>query len=288
MLIFDIGNITFAAVGVDLARNKSTDCDRDFLRHLIINSIRGKFKKLASSGENEDVVLAVDSPHSWRKDFFPNYKASRQMTRKASAINWTSIFESFNVILEEIKENLPYKFIKIPKLEADDIIGILALNFEKIRKNDKEKCIIVSNDKDFCQLDVLPYVKRYRPISENFVKEPYPQDYLTEQIIKGDRTDGIPNIKSSADAIIEGIRQSPITTKFLRECFQSKLSNLNDIERKRYEDNKILIDLREIPAEFVAPVLEQLNFSNGKTKTDLFQYFAAHGLKSLAGNLNDF
>ena len=286
MLIMDIGNITFAAVGVDLARSKSTDCDRDFLRHLIINSIRGKFKKL--SNEEEDVVLAVDSPHSWRKDFFPNYKANRQITRKASAINWMSIFESFNIILEEIRENLPYKFIKVPKLEADDIIGILAYNFDKVRKYEGEKCVIVSNDKDFCQLDTLPYVKRYRPISENFVKEPYPQDYLLEQIIRGDRVDGIPNIKSSADAIINGTRQSSITTKFIKECMDSKLSNLNDIERRRYEDNKVLIDLKEIPQEFVEPVLEQFNYSNGKTKTDLFQYFASHGLKSLAGNLNDF
>ena len=286
MLIMDIGNITFAAVGIDLAKNKSTDCDRDFLRHLIINSIRGKFKKLSQS--DEDVVLAVDSPHSWRKDFFPNYKANRQISRKASAINWNSIFESFNVILEEIRENLPYKFIKVPKLEADDIIGILAFNFNDIKKRDSEKCIIVSNDKDFCQLDVLPYVKRYRPISENFVKEPYPNDYLREQIIKGDRVDGIPNIKSSADAIVEGTRQSPITTKFLRECFNSNLSNLNENERKRYNDNKVLIDLREIPQEYVKPVMEQLKYSNGKTKTDLFQYFAQHGLKSLAGSLTDF
>lgn len=286
MLIMDIGNITFAAVGVDLARNKSTDCDRDFLRHLIINSIRSKFKKISNA--DEDVVLAVDSQHSWRKDFFPNYKANRQITRKASPINWQSIFESFNVILEEIRENLPYKFIKIPKLEADDIIGIIAFNFEKIRKNEKEKCIIVSNDKDFCQLDILPYVKRYRPISENFVKEPYPEQYLLEQIIKGDRIDGIPNIKSSPDAIVNGIRQSPITTKFIKECMQAKLSNLNDAEQRRFEDNKVLIDLKEIPQEYVEPVLTQLNHSNGKTKTDLFNYFALHGLKSLAENLNDF
>ena len=55
-----------------LNMNKTKEVDESMVRHMILNSIRmyrTNFKQ-----EFGEVVLAWDSKHYWRRDYFPQYK----------------------------------------------------------------------------------------------------------------------------------------------------------------------------------------------------------------------
>ena len=47
-------------------------------------------------------------------------------------------------------------------------------------------------------------VKQYAPIQKKFVEDEDPIKFLHEQIIKGDRSDGIPNILSADNVFVKG------------------------------------------------------------------------------------
>src|SRR5690606_22289562 len=106
----------------------------DLVRHVILNSIRAVNSKFR--GEYGDLVIAVDSAASWRKDFFPYYKAHRSDARKASDINWSDLYNCMNIVKNELQENFPYKVVKGEKAEADDIIAVLA----RLCVKNQEKC----------------------------------------------------------------------------------------------------------------------------------------------------
>ena len=51
------------------------------------------------------------------------------------------------------------------------------------------------------------------------IKDDDPKKYLHEQIIKGDRSDGIPNILSDDNVFVTGEKQQPIHKKRLQEAY---------------------------------------------------------------------
>lgn len=292
MILLDFGGVMHSTIAVELENSKATTCDISFLRYLILNSIRATNVKFSKTyGE---LVICVDSPHSWRKKFFPFYKANRSASRAKSIIDWNSIFDMVNQIVEEITENLPYRVIKLPELEADDIIGILALNYDKVCRLNvldeyEKQCLIVSNDKDFAQLDILKHVKRYSPRQAIFKKEAYPEQYLLEHILNGDKSDGIPNVKSLADSFVRNTRQKPITSKFIQSVVTDGENALSTEEKLRYADNATLIDLTKIPDKYVQPVIDMfLQQKPKKNSIKLMQYFASKSLKKLLDKIEDF
>ena len=83
------------------------------------------------------------------------------------------------------------------KCEPDDIIALVKYYHQH------EDIMIVSGDKDFIQLQQYKNVKQYAPIQKQFVGEDTdPKQYLLEQILKGDRSDGVPNILSEDDVFV--------------------------------------------------------------------------------------
>ena len=117
---------------------------------MILNSLRMYNKKYRA--EYGQMVLACDGFNTWRKDFFPEYKAARKKNRSASDLDWTSIFESLNEVREEIKTNLPWKVIHMDGCEADDIIGALTVEMSDFGGED---VVIISADKDFIRSTAL-------------------------------------------------------------------------------------------------------------------------------------
>lgn len=97
--------------------------DKDLIRHMILNSLRMYNKKYRD--EYGQMVLACDGFNTWRKDFFPEYKAARKKNRSASDLDWNNIFTSLNEIREEIRDHLPWKVLHLDGTEADDIIATL-------------------------------------------------------------------------------------------------------------------------------------------------------------------
>lgn len=220
--------------------------DENMIRHMILNSIRMYNKKYRD--EYGQMVICADGANTWRRSYFPEYKAHRKKNRDESSQDWTEIFRILNLVRDEIRENLPYKVIHIEGCEADDVIGTLALQTQEFGQH--EPVMVISSDKDFIQLQKFNNVKQFSPIQKKLVTDPNPRKYMFEHICKGDKGDGIPNILSPDNAIIDEIRQSPMTKKKM-EYWADNADNLKEVmtaeEYRNYIRNKTLIDLTEVP-----------------------------------------
>ena len=198
--------------------------------------------------EYGQMVICADGANTWRRSYFPEYKAHRKKNRDESSQDWTEIFRILNLVRDEIRENLPYKVIHIEGCEADDVIGTLALQTQEFGQH--EPVMVISSDKDFIQLQKFNNVKQFSPIQKKLVTDPNPRKYMFEHICKGDKGDGIPNILSPDNAIIDEIRQSPMTKKKM-EYWADNADNLKEVmtneEYRNYIRNKTLIDLTEVP-----------------------------------------
>ena len=257
----------------------------DMFRHMVLNSIRGynlKFKE-----EYGTQILCADSAEPWRREYFPNYKYQRKQTRietEESSNKWDDLFDIITAVKHEIAENFPYMVLSVDNAEADDIIAILC----REAHNNKEKVMIVSGDKDFIQLHKYDEVNQYSPIQKKFVKDDDPKKYLHEQIIKGDSSDGIPNILSDDNVFVTGEKQQPIHKKRLQEWAELDNIPLGSITRLNYQRNKKLIDLDEIPIVIQENIINSYRSYQIPNSSKLLQYFIDHKLKNLMSNINDF
>lgn len=245
--------------------------DENMIRHMILNSIRMYNKKYRD--EYGQMVICADGMNTWRKDYFPLYKAHRKKNRTESDQDWNEIFRILNLVRDEIKENLPYKVLHLEGLEADDIIGSLVLKTQEFGQS--EPIMIISSDKDFIQLQKYSNVKQFSPIQKKMVSDPNPRSYMFEHIMRGDKGDGIPNVLSPDNAIMDDIRQSPMTKKKI-DYWAENADNLRDVmtseEYRNYQRNKTLIDLAEIPTELQNNVINTYESQKPAMKMRVLNY----------------
>lgn len=281
MILVDLNQVLISNLMAQTRGQFSDLPDKDMLRHMVLNSIRGynlKFKE-----EYGTQVLCADGANPWRRDIFLNYKFKRKQNRDESSIDWSALFQMIGEIRDEIAQNFSYVVLHIDKVEADDIIAVLVKEYHS-----KEKIMIISGDKDFIQLHRYPNVKQYAPIQKKFVEDADPVKYLHEQIIKGDRSDGVPNILSADDVFVTGTKQRPINKKRLEEWANIENIPLGSETKKYYERNKKLIDLGEIPGLIYNDILNKYKTYTVPSRSLLLTYFIENKLKSLIENINDF
>lgn len=221
--------------------------DENMIRHMILNSIRMYNKKYRD--QYGQMVICADGMNTWRKDFFPYYKAHRKKGREESSQDWTEIFRILHLVREEIKENLPYKVIHLEGIEADDIIGALTMHTQEFGNN--EPIMVVSSDKDFIQLQKYSNVKQFSPIQKKMVTDDNPRQYLWNHIMRGDSGDGIPNILSSDDTFVDDTKsQSPLRQAKIDEWIANAdnlKEHMDETTYRNFQRNKKLIDLTDIP-----------------------------------------
>jgi len=282
MIIFDYQQIAISNLMEQIGFSKNS-VDENLVRHMILNTIRTYVKKFKES-HGPEVIIACDNRNYWRREYFPHYKASRRKARDASGHDWFSIFESLNKIRQELKDSSPYKVMDIDGAEADDIIGVLV---EKYSAN--EKIIVLSNDKDFAQLQRYKNVDQFSPILKKYIKEPFPLVQLKQLIIRGDKGDGIPNILSSDDCFVTGTRQKPITeAKIIKWINQDPKEFCNELMLRNFSRNELLIDLTKIPEKVKLDILNTYETTKGKTKQEFMNYMIANRLKNLLEVAHEF
>ena len=164
-----MNQISLASMMMHLHMSKTKEPDDSTVRHMILNSLR--MYRTRFSSEFGELVLCYDSKHYWRRDYFPEYKFGRRKSREKSSHDWDAIFLCLNEIKDELKNNLPYKFLEVYGAEADDIIGTLCATIS-------EEIMIISGDKDFIQLQRFPNVKQFSPITKKTVNATNPCGYL--------------------------------------------------------------------------------------------------------------
>src|SRR5210317_2569896 len=236
--------------------------DEQMIRHMIINSIRMYNKKYRD--EYGQMVICADGMNTWRKEYYPQYKAHRKKHRDNSDLDWTEIFRILHLVRDEIKENLPYKVIHMDGCEADDIIGTLTMQTQEFGQH--EPVMIVSSDKDFIQLHKFSNVKQFSPIQKKMVSDSNPRTYLWNHIFRGDAGEGVPNVLSGDDTFISESKQTPLRQTRIDDWIHNaeRLREVMPEELYRnYQRNKKLIDLSEIPEPPQQSIIN--NFNDQKT-----------------------
>ena len=282
MIIIDFNQVAISSLMEQIGSSKKS-VEENLVRHMILNVIRTYVKKFKVT-HGPEVVIACDNRNYWRREFFPQYKASRKKNRDASGHDWNSIFECLHKIKEELKEYSPYKVIDIDTAEADDIIAVLAM-----RQSSQEKVMILSSDKDFAQLQKFPNVEQFSPILKKFIKEPLPNVQLKQMIIRGDKGDGIPNIMSPDGVFVDGGRQKPITeAKIIVWLNQEPTEFCNEDMLRNYKRNELLIDLTQIPESLQKTIIDTYESATAKTKQVFMNYMIANRLKNLLEIIDEF
>lgn len=258
--------------------------DESLVRHMVLNTYRMYRKKFFR--EYGELVICQDGGASWRRQFFPLYKARRRADRKENEDQWTRFYEIMNKIRDEVAEFMPYRNVLVEGCEADDVIAFLVKRYAPT-----ERVLILSGDKDFGQLLIHPNAAQYAPLLKKFITVENPQQFLLEHIVKGDSSDGVPNILSDDDAFMaEDKRQKPITQKRMDEILQyyAQHGAVQDKHQANWNRNKTLIDLLHIPQEYESKIESEWNKPFTPSRAKILNYMIEKGLRNLVGDIQDF
>ena len=286
MILVDMNQVTISNLMMQIGSKRQNDVDENLVRHMVLNSIRMYRSKFGE--EYGELVLCYDSKRYWRREYFPNYKSNRKKDREKSGLDWNLIFETLNNIRDEIKENFPYKVLEVDGAEADDCIATV---IEYVSKTPTafENVLILSGDKDFIQLQKHNFVKQYSPVQKKFVNGQDPHLYIKEHILKGDRSDGVPNFLSSDNTFVDDLRQKPLAKKKLETWVDLEPEDFCSEEMMRnYQRNKTLIDLDCIPSDLKERILEEYQKPPKGERSKLLNYFIKKRLRNLMNDIGDF
>jgi hypothetical protein len=282
MILVDYSGI---AMGALFARHGGEE--EGLIRHFILNSLRMYNAKYRE--EYGRMILCADGG-SWRKDYYPEYKAHRKTKRDESDRDWSAIFDCFTKIRNEISEHLPFDVIHEYGVEADDIIATLVKETQEFGKH--EPVMIISSDKDFIQLHKYDNVKQYSPITRKMVSDENPINYLREHIFRGDSGDGVPNVLSADDTFIdEDKKQTPLSKKKI-ELWMDNYNNLEEVmpsqAYRNFQRNNKVINLDEIPEEVTDKIMVKYNNIKPTPNMKALNYLIVNRLNLLVESVGDF
>ncbi len=177
-----------------------------------------------------------------RKNLLPEYKSGRNLQR---ITNW-EIFENLDdehdskvdqiVRLIQYLKMLPVKTVAFDKVEADDVIAVLA---KKLESKYNSNVFIVSSDKDFIQI-VTDKTIVYRPMEKEYytrmtVKEKFgviAENFILYKTLLGDNSDKIPGVK--------GLGEKGIFKKFPElQLTVLSLDDIISISTRKFKDHVV-------------------------------------------------
>jgi hypothetical protein len=291
MFIVDLQQVMIASIMMQLGFSGGT-VELPMLKHMVLNSLRSYRQKYGA--DYGEMIIATDTGSSWRRGRFAYYKANRKKDRDNSTLDWDSILNGLHEVRNDLREYFPYRLIEVDTAEADDVIGTLVYEFgdssEMPHFAEHEKILILSGDKDFKQLQTFSNVEQYDPVRKKKVVENNPRDYLIEHIIRGDGSDGVPNVFSSDDSIVMKTRQSAITQKRLASLMGQARSGQFDDERvkRNYIRNTYMIDLQHTPQHLKEEIMKQYHSQSDKGRDKIFTYLMKNRMKHLMEFANEF
>lgn len=279
--------------------------------HLAFTSI----KKVWDQFDGQHLVVCLEGK-SWRKSFYPEYKANRKI--KANARSKKEIEDDviFFDVMKEFVEFMDTKtnatVLQHQAAEADDLIA------RWIALHPDDTHTIVSSDSDFRQL-ISNNVNLYNGIAGllyttmgifdkdnkialdkkgNRLPIPNPEWLLFEKCLRGDPTD---NIMSA----FPGVRKAKLEAAWNDHINQGfdwnnlMLSKWSDHEGKThivkddYARNQKLIDLSKIPEiyadQFDDKIYDKVNDSvKSMVGVNLIKFCNRHGLVRIEKNASDY
>jgi 5'-3' exonuclease len=279
-LLVDLANSFFRARH-SAHRASGLDEKVAFAIHLTIAGINKSWRD-----QKADHVIFCLEGRSWRKKFYPPYKANRSVARAALTESQqeeeTAFFAALDDLQAFVREKTNCTVLRHEELEADDLIA------GWIQSHPDDQHVIVSSDSDFHQL-LADNVKQYNGVSDELhtlegifdkkgkmvidkktkepKKIPNPKFILFEKCMRGDPTD---NVFSA----YPGVRTKGSKNKVgLEEAFADKDRkgyNWNNMMLQRwvdhngeehrvlddYERNRTLVDLTAQP-DYIREKIQQ-------------------------------
>ena len=256
--------------------------EEDLVRHMVLNSLRHYRTKFKN--EYGELIICCDNNKNWRKDKFPEYKAHRKKNRDKSSLDWNNIFQSLNKVRNELKSVFPYLVVEVDGAEADDVIAILTEILE-------EKILILSGDKDFCQLQKFEKVSQFSPMRKEYLNIENPEKFLKEQILRGDKGDGVPNFLSPDDTFVSGLRQVPLSKTKITKWLDMEPEVFCNYEMSvGYHRNKEMVQLSSevIPDYISVDIIDHWKNFKPKDRSEMLPYFVENKLKMLMERIDEF
>ena len=284
MILLDLSQVMISNIMVQVGQH--TDAIQpDLVRHMVINTIRSL--KIKFGKEFGELVIACDDRKYWRREYFPPYKGNRKADREKSSIDWPALFDTLNTIKQELKDNFPYRVIQVEGAEADDVIGTISMEFGSVLNNNN-KILILSGDKDFIQLQRFGNITQYDPVRKKDIISNNPELFLKHLVLTGDRGDGVPNVLSPDNSIIEGLRQKPLRETKINELLNADFASLPEEIVRNWNRNSMLIDLRCTPSVLRTAIMQEYHSQADKPRDKMFNYFIQHKMKLLMESIGDF
>lgn len=271
MIFLDLSGIFYLSL-YNLEKN-NVQLSVESLSRSLAQSIYWYKKKF--SEEYGELVICCDSKKNWRRDIFPYYKQRRRDKRDNDEKDWNAIFDMFSLVKTDFSKNLKEVVLEVDGLEGDDLI---ALGTKLINRKPH---LIISSDKDMTQL-INNNVKMFHVLHQEF-PEFDPKAFIL-QILKGDRSDGIPSILCPDDYYVNGGDIRRLTKKYTEsvqvlteEEIRRVFADQPDVDKivRNLKRNICLIDLRYIPKkyheEFKKVFLESYNKQKQNNSEAYFQ-----------------
>ncbi len=101
-VLFDLNNLAIRCLFSKEVIQSDNEVDWELWKYSIVSSIYGVFFQIK---DLDEIVLAVDSKHTWRKIYYPRYKEKRQSKREETEIDWE---EYEKIYFNSIKENVDF------------------------------------------------------------------------------------------------------------------------------------------------------------------------------------
>ena len=126
-----------------------------------------------------------------------------------------------------------------------------------------------------------------------------PQEYLIEHIMKGDRSDGVPNILSPDDTFTSEKRQKPMRKAANADVMEAldrfKPTEVYQLAKcpkdtwiRNWQRNETLIDLEKIPTDIESEISKEYNRVEVGNRANLLTYFIENKLTKLIDSIGDF
>lgn len=307
-LVFDISNVLYRTFFVN--RNESPDDVIGLANHSAMTSLFKFYKQF----KPDKVVIACDSS-SWRKQYTSSNNCISQRPYKGNRRkNMTPIekkrFEEFISHVVEF-ENLidtatSMLRLKEDGLEADDLIAGF------VEAHDKDDIVIISRDKDLCQMLDDRRVIQHDPTTDKSIslhdaistllnekKKPIPREYVTTDFfmfakqLRGDTGDNV-------QAAYPGIRKTKIYEAWKDPYVHEKImnhrwTNENDttfVVKDLFEEGELLMNLRKQPENIRVKVfdsiLTELDSPNKFNYFEFMKYCGKYKLKKIAESADKF
>ena len=194
------------------------------------------------------IIRECKKESNWRNSFYNEYKQNRNgmVTYDKNKYSVKDVFRNiYHNLFPKLEEKCGLHIIRIDKMEADDIIFMLARYLKKNNMN--SNITVVSEDKDFAQFcdDMI------KVVSTSF-RELLDDDNITyselmlKKVLLGDKSD---NISSCIKTNIN-IQQQQLRSNNIHDLFKNLVES-DSININKYNLNKQLILMKNIPHNLV-------------------------------------